>query len=79
VPGAKTGRDTASSTQSYLALQTQQNAMLWNTPGAPPQSAMNPSSTDAVLKQKVNNTLRARCELLNRFYIIRYRRKRLVK
>ncbi|XP_046440653.1 uncharacterized protein LOC124191462 isoform X3 [Daphnia pulex] len=52
VPGAKTGRDTASSTQSYLALQTQQNAMLWNTPGAPPQSAMNPSSTDAVLKQK---------------------------
>ncbi|XP_046645110.1 uncharacterized protein LOC124335680 isoform X2 [Daphnia pulicaria] len=53
VPGAKTGRDTASSTQSYLALQTQQNAMLWNTPGAPPQSAMNPSSTDAVLKQKL--------------------------
>ena len=57
LPGAKTGRDTASTTQSYLALQTQQNAMLWNTPNAPyhPQqiTAAHPSSSDVILKQKV--------------------------
>ncbi|KZS04702.1 PDZ and LIM domain protein 3 [Daphnia magna] len=55
LPGAKAGRDNATATQSYLALQTQQNAMLWNTPGAPfqPQSSAHSSSNDAVLKQKL--------------------------
>ncbi|XP_057374227.1 uncharacterized protein LOC130695115 isoform X1 [Daphnia carinata] len=54
LPGAKAGRDNATATQSYLALQTQQNAMLWNTPGAPfqSQSSAHSSSNDAVLKQK---------------------------
>ncbi|XP_057374228.1 uncharacterized protein LOC130695115 isoform X2 [Daphnia carinata] len=55
LPGAKAGRDNATATQSYLALQTQQNAMLWNTPGAPfqSQSSAHSSSNDAVLKQKL--------------------------
>lgn len=51
LPGAKVGRDTATTTQCYLSLQGQNNPMLWTAPAAlPPQMQQDPAQV--LLKQK---------------------------
>lgn len=57
LPGAKVGRDTATTTQSYLALQTTQNPMLWHAPGSAPV-AHPAGASDVVIKQKVRRAVR---------------------
>lgn len=52
LPGAKVGRDTATTTQSYLALQTTHNPMLWHAPGTAPV-AQPAGANDVVIKQKL--------------------------
>ena len=55
LPGAKVGRDTATTTQCYLSLQGQYNPMLWTAPTAATPPQLQQDQAQVMLKQKVHN------------------------